>query len=199
MTYILKCYRLLQHKDIKHFHILRAYRTLSFIRIIKKFNAKHVSDCVHQCLAVKGHSTAPSTKSPGLQISNNMLPHSFNNTLLLYACGNIFISTVLTLILIGSLNSETHASCVWMQYQLSDSPTKHGSMTEWVQVFWLLSYGTESQARTYRTVIKLQFHYRILTAAGKRYYKNQRGSQFIKCGRTLESRQAYCFLRYFGR
>jgi hypothetical protein len=158
-----------------------------------------VSDCVHQCLVVKGHSTALSTKSPGLQISNNMLPHSFNNTLLLYACGNIFISTVLTLILIGSLNSETHASCVWLQYQLSASSTKHSSMTESVQVFGLLSYGKESQARTYQTVIKSQFHYRILTAAGKRYYKNQRGSQFIKCNRTLESGQAYCFLRYFGR
>jgi hypothetical protein len=158
-----------------------------------------VSDCVHQCLAAKGHSRAPSTKSPGLQISNNMLPHSFNNTLLLYACGNIFISTVLTLILIGSLNGETHASCVWPQNQFSDGPIKHSSMTEWVQVFGLLSYGTESQARTYRTVIKSQFHYRTLTAVGKRYYKNQRGSQFIKCGRTLESGQAYCFLRYFGR
>jgi len=25
------------------------------------------------------------------------------------------------------------------------------------------------------------------------------GSQFIKCDRTLESGQACCFLRYFGR
>ena len=43
------------------------------------------------------------------------------------------------------------------------------------QIFGLLSYGTESQARTNRTVIKSQFHKRILTAAGKRYYTDQSG------------------------